>query len=47
MEGKFLGLGLKNAVGLFFLFMIFSLILKVIFAMHHVEGVSEVVMAGA
>lgn len=47
MEGKFLGVGLKNALGLFFLFMLFSLVLKTIFAMHHVEGVSEVVIAGA
>ena len=47
MGDRFLGIGLKNAVGLFFLFMLFSLILKVIFTMHEVEGVSEVIRAGA
>lgn len=45
MGEKFLGVGLKNAVGLFMLFMLFSLILKVVFTKYEVEGVSEVVRA--
>lgn len=45
MGEKFLGVGLKNAVGLFFLFMLFSLVLKVIFTKYEVEGVSEAVRA--
>lgn len=42
---KFLGIGLTNAVGLWLLFMVFSLIAKTIFTMYYVEGVSEVVTA--
>lgn len=47
MEDKFLGIGLKNAFGLFFLFMFFRLLLKVCFTMYEVEGLSPVVRAGA
>ena len=47
MDGKFLGIGLKNALGLFFLFMLFSLVIKVIFTQHEIEGLSDVVRAAA
>ena len=43
MGEKFLGIGLTNAVGLFFLFMLFSVALKVIFTKYEVEGVSAIV----
>ena len=45
MGEKFLGVGLKNAFGLFMLFMLFSVILKVVFTKYEIEGVSEVVRA--
>ena len=45
MGDKFLGIGLKNAVGLFFLFMLLNLVLKTVFAKHYVEGASEAVLA--
>ena len=44
---KFLGVGLKNAIGLWALFVVFSLVAKVILTKYHVEGLSEVVNAGA
>ena len=44
---KFLGVGLKNALGLWLLFLIFSLMAKVILTKYHVEGLSEVVNAGS
>ena len=47
MEAKFLGIGLTNALGLYFLFMLFSLIFKCIFTMYEIEGVSEVVRTAA
>ena len=47
MNDKFLGIGLKNALGLFFLFMVFRIVLKVIFTMYEIEGASEVVRMGA
>lgn len=47
MEGKFLGIGLKNAIGLYFLFMIASLVLKVVFTKYEIEGLSEVVRTAA
>lgn len=43
MDGKFLGIGLKNALGLYLLFMVFSVSMKVVFTKHEVPGVSEVV----
>lgn len=47
MDGKFLGVGIMNALGLWLLFMMFSLIAKVIFTRYHVNGLSEMVIAGA
>lgn len=44
---KFLGVGLKNAFGLWCLFMVFSLIAKVLVTKYPIDGVSEVVRAGA
>ena len=43
MEGKFLGIGLTNAIGIALFTMIVSVILKVIFTKYEVEGVSQVV----
>ena len=47
MGNKFLGIGLTNAIGLWCLFMIFSLVAKTVFTKYEVEGLSEVVRAGA
>ena len=47
MDGKFLGVGIMNAFGLWCLFVVFSLIAKVIVTKYPVNGVSEVVLAGA
>lgn len=47
MDGKFMGVGLKNALGLWLLFMLFSLVAKVVFTEYEIAGVSEVVRAGA
>ena len=47
MDGKFLGVGIINAFGLWCLFVAFSLIAKVIVTKYPVTGVSEVVLAGA
>jgi hypothetical protein len=44
---KFLGIGLKNAIGLWLLFMLFSLVIKTVFTKYEVEGISEVVRAAA
>ena len=44
---KFLGIGLKNAFGLWCLFMVFSIVAKVIVTKYPIDGVSEVVRAGA
>lgn len=45
MEGKFLGVGLQNALGLALFTLLTSVALKVIFTKYEVEGVSEVVRA--
>lgn len=45
MEGNFLGLGLKNIFGLFLLFMVLIVVMKVVLTKHPVPGVSEVVQA--
>ena len=45
MDGKFLGVGIKNALGLWLLFLLFSVVAKVIFTKYEVEGLSEVVRA--
>ena len=47
MEGKFLGIGLYNAVGLWCLFVVLSVMAKVIFTKYHVDGISEVILTGA
>lgn len=44
---KFLGVGLGNAIGLWFLFCLFSLMAKTIFTKYEIEGVSNVIRAGA
>lgn len=44
---KFLGIGLKNALGLWFLFMLLSLIAKTVLTKYEIEGLSDVVRAGA
>ena len=44
---KFLGIGLTNALGLWCLFFLISLVVKVIFTTYEVEGLSEVIRAGA
>lgn len=43
MDGKFLGVGLQNALGIAFLTMLVIVGMKVIFTKYEVEGVSEVV----
>lgn len=47
MDGKFLGVGIVNAFGLWCLFVIFSLVAKVIATKYPVEGISEVILTGA
>ena len=43
MGEKFLGVGLVNAVGIAFLSLTLSVILKVIFTQHEIEGLSDVI----
>ena len=43
MEGKFLGLGLINIIGLYFILVLISLVMKTIFTKYEVEGLSEVI----
>ena len=43
MDGKFLGVGLQNALGIVVLTLLCSVILKVIFTRYEVEGLSEVI----
>ena len=47
MDSKFLGVGLFNAFGLWCLFIVLSLMAKVILTKYPVDGLSEVVRAGA
>ena len=47
LDGKFLGVGIVNALGLWMLFVMFSLMAKVIFTRYPVSGLSEIVLAGA
>ena len=44
---KFLGVGLKNAFGLWCLFIVFSLLAKVALNKYPIEGLSEIINAGA
>lgn len=43
MEGKFLGVGLTNAIAIALFTMLVSVCLKVIFTKYEIEGISEVV----
>ena len=43
MENKFLGVGLTNALGIALFTLLTSVVLKVIFTQHEVEGLSEVI----
>ena len=43
MDGKFLGIGLTNALGLALFAMLVSIVMKVIFTQYEIEGVSEVI----
>lgn len=45
MDGKFLGVGLQNALGIALFTLLVSVMLKVIFTKYKIEGVSEVVRA--
>lgn len=47
MDKKFLGVGLTNAIGLWALFLIFSLMAKVVLNIYPIEGLTEVVNVGA
>ena len=47
MDGKFLGVGIVNAFGLWCLFMVFSIMAKVIFTKYEIDGVSDVIRAAA
>lgn len=44
---KLFGIGLKNAIALWFLFWLFSLVAKTIATKYEIEGLSDVVRAGA
>lgn len=43
MDGKFLGVGLQNALGIALFTMLVSVVTKVIFTKYEIEGISEVV----
>lgn len=45
MEGKFLGLGLKNIVMLWLVFVVLTVMAKTIFTKYPVKGVSEIIQA--
>lgn len=45
MDGKFLGVGLQNALGIALFTLLVSVMLKVIFTKYEIEGISEVVRA--
>lgn len=47
MDGKFLGVGVLNAFGLWCLFVLFSVVAKVIVTKYPIPGLSEVVLTGA
>lgn len=40
---KFLGIGLKNALGLWCLFIVFSIVAKTLATKYEIEGLSEVI----
>lgn len=43
MDGKFLGVGLQNALGIALFTLLVSITLKVIFTKYEVEGLSQAV----
>ena len=43
MNEKFLGVGLINAIGIGILAMLISIMLKVLFTIYEVEGLSEII----
>jgi hypothetical protein len=43
MDGKFLGVGLQNALGIALFTLLVSVMLKVIFTKYEIEGISEVI----
>ena len=43
MDGKFLGVGLQNALGIALFTLLVSIVLKVIFTKYEVEGLSETI----
>lgn len=45
MEGNFLGLGLRNLIGVTLFVILLIVILKVVFTRYPVKGVSDVVQA--
>lgn len=47
MDGKFLGVGIVNAFGLWCLFMIFSVCAKIIATKYPISGLSEIILTGA
>ena len=47
MDGKFLGVGVVNAFGLWCLFVLFSVVAKVIVTKYPINGLSEVILTGA
>ena len=47
MDGKFLGVGIVNAFGLWCLFMVFSIVAKGIVTKYPVSGLTENVLNGA
>lgn len=47
MDSKFLGVGVINAFGLWCLFVLFSVVAKVIVTKYPVSGLSEVILTGA
>ena len=47
MDGKCLGVGVINAFGLWCLFVLFSVVAKVIVTKYPINGLSEVILTGA
>ena len=46
-DGKFLGVGIMNAFGLWCLFILFSVVAKVIVTKHPIDGVTDIILTGA
>ncbi|WP_179865938.1 hypothetical protein [Bacillus wiedmannii] len=43
MEGKFAGIGMKNILAIWFLFIILTVMAKVILTKYPIKGISEVI----